>query len=187
MDGFTRSRVLIECCTACPNCWPHPKTNLFSCLREKKIATGWQTLGWLPPPMPVERNPPWLDSYSETLRGRHVSYCCPTTIPLARSVRPRWPNAYRASQSRYVSLNCPICPPREDVSDWLDAGGKKARLLQLARNTPTLRPARRKSGKNAPGNAPGGSPTGRKKPCKASKKPVGHAGSTRRVAAKRAG
>jgi energy-coupling factor transporter ATP-binding protein EcfA2 len=82
----------------------------------------------------------WLDPYADFLAGRMVTILPDNDEPgrkhalqVARSL------VGKAKEIRIVQL--PDLPAKGDVTDWINRGGTKEQLLELAENTPLYDPA----------------------------------------------
>jgi hypothetical protein len=75
----------------------------------------------------------WLDSYSESIEGRHVLILPDNDqAGMDHALKVATSCASRAASIRIVTL--PGLPPKGDVCDWLDAGGNAGKLLELSRS-----------------------------------------------------
>jgi hypothetical protein len=73
----------------------------------------------------------WKPEYSESLRGRHV-IILPDNDKPGRDHAAAVRKALTGIAQSVIILELPDLRHKGDVSDWLDAGGDKAKLLELA-------------------------------------------------------
>ncbi len=82
----------------------------------------------------------WREEYAESLRGRDV-VIIPDNDDAGRKHAARVAHSLQKIAARVKILELPNLPPKGDVSDWLQAGGNKDALLELAaRATPSDAP-----------------------------------------------
>src|SRR5581483_3652965 len=73
----------------------------------------------------------WRDEYAETLRGRHV-VILPDHDDAGRKYAAHVAQSLQNVAASVKILELPNLPPKGDVTDWLNAGGDKDTLLELA-------------------------------------------------------
>lgn len=78
----------------------------------------------------------WRDEYAETLRGRHV-VIIPDNDDAGRKHARRVAQSLKDVATSVKVLELPNLPAKGDVSDWLQAGGDKDALLELAARAST--------------------------------------------------
>jgi putative DNA primase/helicase len=78
----------------------------------------------------------WRDEYAESLRGRHV-VIVPDNDDVGRKHARRVAQSAQQVAASVKILELPNLPAKGDVSDWLNAGGNRDTLLELAARTPT--------------------------------------------------
>lgn len=84
---------------------------------------------------------PWIDRYSEALKGRDV-------VVLADNDPPGIACAHRRAQAlqgvagTVKVIELPDLPPKGDVSDWLDTGHTKDELIRIVNDAPIWTPER---------------------------------------------
>lgn len=95
-----------------------------------KDADRLRSLGLLATTTAGGASAPWLDSYSETLKGREVVILADNDPPGLACARRRAEALYGVAANVKVVL-LPDLPPKGDVSDWLADGHTKGELLAI--------------------------------------------------------
>lgn len=83
---------------------------------------------------------PWLDSYTDALKGHAGVVILPDNDRPGRDHASKVPAQLHAAGIRVKILALPGLPNKGDVSDWLDAGHTKDDLIRLARAAPDWTP-----------------------------------------------
>lgn len=104
-----------------------------------KDAARLRSLGLLATTTANGASAPWLDSYSETLRGRDVAILADND-PAGMLCAHRRAQALQGVARRVRIVLLPDLPAKGDVSDWLDARHTKEELDQLLKATPEWTP-----------------------------------------------
>jgi hypothetical protein len=97
----------------------------------EKHADALAALGLTATTSPFGATAKWLDSYSESLRDRHVCILPDNDDP-GRNHANKIAEALAGIAASVKRLYLPGLPPKGDVIDWLDAGGTHEDLLALA-------------------------------------------------------
>jgi Protein of unknown function (DUF3631) len=93
----------------------------------------------------------WRDEFAQFFRGRDVVVLGDNDLA-GREHALRVASNLASVAARVAILELPDLPPKGDVSDWLDAGGTKERLDELADAAPLFRPG----GATPPNNSDAG-------------------------------
>jgi hypothetical protein len=96
----------------------------------------------------------WPEGFGRYFEGRHVVLIPDNDAAGQRHVQAVATKLHGKAASIRI-LQLPDLPPKGDVSDWLDAGGTRDRLEELAAETPDWGPAetRHVNGTSAPRSA----------------------------------
>jgi energy-coupling factor transporter ATP-binding protein EcfA2 len=106
----------------------------------EKDADRLRKLGMLATTAAGGASAPWLDSYTETLRGHAGVVILPDNDKPGRDYAERKAAALYSGGIRVKVVHLPGLPPGGDVSDWLDAGHTKDELIRLAKAAPDWTP-----------------------------------------------
>lgn len=81
----------------------------------------------------------WQDSYNPSLAGRSV-VILPDNDEAGRNHAQQVARSLNGTAQAIKILELPDLPEKGDVSDWLDAGGTRDKLIELVKSAPTWTP-----------------------------------------------
>ena len=103
----------------------------------------------------------WRGEYSETLRGAQV-LIIPDNDKAGRANADQVGAALSGAASQIWRLDLasvwPACPPKGDISDWIEAGGTAEELWKFIDALPLWKPREEQSGAEAKGKEPESTP-----------------------------
>lgn len=121
-----------------PELIARPGETVFLC-EGAKDGDRLRSLGLLATTTANGASAPWLDSYSETLRGRSVTILADNDAPGITCAQLR-AQALHGLASRVRVVLLPDLPAKGDVSDWLDAGHTTDELIETVNDAPEWTP-----------------------------------------------
>ena len=121
-----------------PELIARPGETVFLC-EGAKDASRLQSLGLLATTTANGASAPWLDTYSEALRGRDVVIMVDNDAAGITCAQQR-ATALSGIATSVKAVLLPGLPPKGDVSDWLVTGRTKAELIEIVKDAPEWTP-----------------------------------------------